>query len=201
MFCPRCKTEYREGFYTCKDCNVDLVEMLPTEAIEEPKDQVAAGEKPMSERHCNQILGELRRQTVWYQRICKINAIGFSVLGVLIIALIVSMMPTVRMHFFPSSARSIPLASPESWTEAKDLLEKGRVYGAIDMIKKLINTNPEYYYGYELLATAYQQSGDWKQAEENYAKAYELFPTEDNEKNLKAIREAMNKKQKGPVSK
>lgn len=25
MICPLCKTEYREGFYTCADCSVSLV--------------------------------------------------------------------------------------------------------------------------------------------------------------------------------
>lgn len=29
MFCPTCRSEYREGFHTCSDCNVDLVETLP----------------------------------------------------------------------------------------------------------------------------------------------------------------------------
>lgn len=27
-FCPKCKSEYREGFDTCSDCNVDLVAEL-----------------------------------------------------------------------------------------------------------------------------------------------------------------------------
>jgi len=31
MFCPKCKTEYREGFYVCSDCNSDLVDELPPE--------------------------------------------------------------------------------------------------------------------------------------------------------------------------
>lgn len=31
MFCPKCKTEYREGFSQCADCGIDLVETLPPE--------------------------------------------------------------------------------------------------------------------------------------------------------------------------
>ena len=29
MFCPKCKSEYREGFYKCSDCGIDLVGALP----------------------------------------------------------------------------------------------------------------------------------------------------------------------------
>jgi hypothetical protein len=35
MFCPKCRAEYREGFYVCADCNVDLVDELAPE--EEPE--------------------------------------------------------------------------------------------------------------------------------------------------------------------
>ncbi len=31
MFCPRCKSEYREGFTKCSDCKILLVEELPIE--------------------------------------------------------------------------------------------------------------------------------------------------------------------------
>ena len=29
MICPNCKTEYRDGFYVCADCNINLVSDLP----------------------------------------------------------------------------------------------------------------------------------------------------------------------------
>jgi hypothetical protein len=32
MFCPKCKSEYREGFYKCADCGADLIDQLPQEA-------------------------------------------------------------------------------------------------------------------------------------------------------------------------
>jgi hypothetical protein len=31
MFCPKCRTEYREGFAVCADCNVNLVDALAPE--------------------------------------------------------------------------------------------------------------------------------------------------------------------------
>ena len=31
MYCPKCKTEFREGFVECSDCAIPLVENLPPE--------------------------------------------------------------------------------------------------------------------------------------------------------------------------
>lgn len=31
MFCPKCKCEYRDGFTTCSDCNISLVDKLQVE--------------------------------------------------------------------------------------------------------------------------------------------------------------------------
>jgi hypothetical protein len=42
MFCPLCRTEYREGFCTCADCSFPLVEELAS--IEEPCDQTSLPE-------------------------------------------------------------------------------------------------------------------------------------------------------------
>ena len=35
MFCPKCKTEYRDGFYKCADCGADLVTEQPSGLFEE----------------------------------------------------------------------------------------------------------------------------------------------------------------------
>jgi hypothetical protein len=34
MFCPKCRYEYRAGFYVCPDCNTNLVDTLPEEQPE-----------------------------------------------------------------------------------------------------------------------------------------------------------------------
>lgn len=46
MFCPVCKYEYRPGFTHCNDCDVDLVDALPSEAdvdhkLRTPADEMA----------------------------------------------------------------------------------------------------------------------------------------------------------------
>ena len=33
MFCPRCRAEYRAGFYRCSDCDIELVEQLPADPL------------------------------------------------------------------------------------------------------------------------------------------------------------------------
>jgi tetratricopeptide (TPR) repeat protein len=66
----------------------------------------------------------------------------------------------------------------------------------MEMTQRLIRKNTEYYYGYALLGSVYHEMGDLKKSEENYDRAFALFPIGDNEKTLKAIRKAMERKQK-----
>lgn len=46
MVCPKCNTEYREGFYTCADCLVPLVEKPPEreEVPETPQPHIYTGD-------------------------------------------------------------------------------------------------------------------------------------------------------------
>ena len=36
MFCPECRTEYREGYTQCSDCQVPLIQDLPSEPEPQP---------------------------------------------------------------------------------------------------------------------------------------------------------------------
>jgi len=39
MFCPKCKSEYREGFYKCANCDVYLVSELPQTSASDRGDE------------------------------------------------------------------------------------------------------------------------------------------------------------------
>lgn len=44
-FCPKCKSEYREGFDTCYDCGVDLVDKLELEQVIEEEEKASSAGK------------------------------------------------------------------------------------------------------------------------------------------------------------
>ncbi len=58
MFCPLCKAEYREGFFRCADCGVDLVAALDQEEPpeEEPSEVVWCGSEPVALSNVQRLL-------------------------------------------------------------------------------------------------------------------------------------------------
>src|SRR5690242_11312210 len=65
MFCPVCKTEYREGFNICSDCNVELVDALPMYDLPKAFAVLWSGE---NSAFLDQLLQELEQ--------AKIGAVG-----------------------------------------------------------------------------------------------------------------------------
>jgi hypothetical protein len=43
LWCPQCRSEYREGFSVCADCGAALVENLPAHADRQPTDRKIVG--------------------------------------------------------------------------------------------------------------------------------------------------------------
>ena len=42
MYCPKCRSEYKPGFYECADCDVPLVYELPSQQPLTPEEEEAA---------------------------------------------------------------------------------------------------------------------------------------------------------------
>ena len=59
---------------------------------------------------------------------------------------------------------------------------------AMSMAQTLVASQPNYYYGHAYLGAIYLAMGDVKNAEAHYSRAYELFPNEESEKDLSAVR-------------
>jgi hypothetical protein len=51
MFCPKCRSEYREGFTTCSDCGIPLVHELPPEAAPQFETNLIESEEIVSAKY------------------------------------------------------------------------------------------------------------------------------------------------------
>jgi tetratricopeptide (TPR) repeat protein len=147
----------------------------------------------MSTRHEepeNSILDELRKQTAILTKQAKDNRIGMIVAAIFLVGFIA----TIPFHRQVIS-RLMPTSHEiDSWHDARTLHSDGKLAEAEEMVQRLCKKYPDYDYGYALLGCWKQELGNLKEAEANYAKAYDLFPSEDNEKTLVAIRKALEKK-------
>ncbi|MDD5263151.1 MAG: hypothetical protein PHD76_15010 [Methylacidiphilales bacterium] len=131
----------------------------------------------------NQILDELRKQT-------RDNRIGMTVMLVLLMGLIATIPfhQKIISHFTP--ARQVT----DTWREARYLYSEEKRDEAVKMVQRLIQKYPYDSYGYVLLGCWQQGLGNLNEAEANFAKAYDLLPSEENGKYLTNVRKAMEKK-------
>jgi hypothetical protein len=75
MFCPKCKAEYREGFYRCADCEIDLVDELPPEAKQLPEQPIEYLDLVNIETYYNRHEAELAKG---FLSVNGINAVVFG---------------------------------------------------------------------------------------------------------------------------
>jgi tetratricopeptide (TPR) repeat protein len=144
----------------------------------------------MSEETNRQILEELRSMHTLARKYHKANMVAVAILGVFVIAFLVTIPLRHRLY---SHGRS-PAETVESWHQARTLLDQGEMEKGKQMIERLLLKYPNYYYGHSLLGSVYQEMGNPEAAEKCYSRAVDLFPDEDNEKILAAIRKAIQRK-------
>ncbi len=125
------------------------------------------------------------------EQIRKSNRMAWVLIAILIVFVCSS--TTIRIFTCPDSGDSS--RSGPSWSEVSSLMEAAEYDKAMTTTRALIEKSPDYFYGYSYLGGIYLAKGDFAKAEENYAKAYELFPTEQNEKSLSAVRKVLKSRQ------
>jgi len=136
-----------------------------------------------------QILAELRKQTKIVQRwnVCAtISMLTFFV--VLIGCMVFRDRINAKLKTISPSA--------DSWDNVGKIMDDGDPSTGEAMMRRLAAKYPDYYYNYKYMGFKEQKLGRYKEAEVYFQKAYELFPTEENEKNLAAIRKAIEWKSK-----
>jgi cytochrome c-type biogenesis protein CcmH/NrfG len=148
----------------------------------------------MTEDIQQQILDELRTMTANSKRQYKLNKIGI-VCSLVFLAIFLVLIPVSSRWAHSTSVFSQPV---DSWSAAKNLIQQGENSRAETMLQALIKRYPDDDYGYALLGYLYRKLGNVKDAEVNYAKAYDLFPIEENKKPLDAIRMVLERKNTTP---
>lgn len=136
-----------------------------------------------------QMLEELRSHARLLRSANRAYAIALTWLGILVALAVVNLLFGNRIAE-GFQARETPA---DSWRAARTLVDAGDLAHGKEMICRLIARNPRNYYGYRLMGFVEQELGDLKESEKNFTRACDLFPTEENEKNLAAIRRVSEK--------
>ena len=80
------------------------------------------------------------------------------------------------------------LSKADSWDQVTTAMKRQDFPKALSMGQALVAAQPNYYYGHGYLGVIYLAMGDVTNAEAQYLRAYELFPSEESEKDLAAVR-------------
>lgn len=127
----------------------------------------------MSENNNQEILVELRKlKRVFY-------------------AILVSIIVGVAPAFYQGVLRGFSQAAP-SWERVRTAMGRQEFPAALSMAQALVARQPNYYYGHAYLGAIYLAMGNFTNSEAEYSRAYQLFPNEENEKDLAAVRKQMS---------
>ncbi len=142
----------------------------------------------MNDDITKQILEELREANQFNRKAHRFYS------TILVIILIISIMLPFGFRQLGLLKSRSQTEEKQTWRQVENLLDQAEYAKALELTHSLVKKSPNYWYGYSYLGTIYHAMGDVAKAEENYAKAHNLFPDEENEKTLKAIRKVIETK-------
>jgi tetratricopeptide (TPR) repeat protein len=125
----------------------------------------------MSEDLNQEILAELR----------KLKRVFYLIL----VFIVLGSMPAFYTGFTRGSL------APDSWDRVTTAMRREDFPTALSMAQRLVTRQPNYYYGHGYLGAIYLAMGDVTNSEAEYSRAYELFPIEESEKDVAAVRKRM----------
>ena len=96
---------------------------------------------------------------------------------------------TVSILWMPLAPR--PGRDEPGWDKVQAAMRRGDSAAALRLSLLLVDRQPSYYYGHAYLGLIYLTMNDLANAEAEYLRAYQLFPSEENEKNLAAVRKRL----------
>ena len=153
----------------------------------------------MNEDINQEILNELRK----LRRQSQISVY----MSLLALAVLAGYFAFLRPQLYRTSAvREIlatqrPAATPEApaavWSSIESALDRGDNKSALSIARGYVARQPGYHYAHATLGSVYVATGDLTNAEVAYCRAVELYPIEEHEKPLAAIRKRLARERAG----
>jgi cytochrome c-type biogenesis protein CcmH/NrfG len=78
-----------------------------------------------------------------------------------------------------------------SWERVTAAMRRQDFPAALSMAQALVRQHPDYYYGHAYLGSIYLAMDDVTNAEAQYSRAFQLFPNEENQKELAAVQKRL----------
>jgi tetratricopeptide (TPR) repeat protein len=135
------------------------------------------------------ILAELRKIAAWADMQRKMTK--WSLISVAIVIPAMLILGFVMAHEFDTRIEALREPLKTTWYDVERNVSSCDPDGAIRIGEELIERTPQYAEGHYRLAMAYLAAGKIERAREHAATALRLFPSEKNEKLVKAIDKRM----------
>lgn len=139
----------------------------------------------MNQSNNSEIVAELKRLRRSNQRLCYL-------------VLVLVIMELLFTPFFRNRARTTT-SHENPWTELAAAVNRFDYAKGLSLAKDIVAQNPNDYYSHSYIARVYLATGDLTNAEAHYLRAFELWPNEENEKSLAAIRNRLNRERSKPL--